>query len=275
MPVPTEVNECGTGPIRGPIRFVTDTDPWDGFEDWKSFDDLAWGMLKNVVESVFDVETAGRLDLVRDVYRLSFRIMKMQTRYPNDEPYLNALRSEMYFRTEDLRESDDRGIGIDHEQSISDQEVEAADCEVDYSRLDLLADWRSLGSFVSAKEDLVKIIGDAYTNSYGRLARHELDEDFVLFELRRMLVRQKAEILGARRYLESDRHQEMMQRHQSSTPLPSSPPASPPLPSSPPSPPLQPPPSSPPPLPSSPSSPPPLPSSPPSLPPLPPSQHEL
>jgi len=158
---------------------------------------LAWGTLKNVVESVFDMETAGRLDLVRDVYRLSFRIMKMQTRYPNDEPYLNALRSEMYFRTEDLRESDDRRIGIEHEESISDQEVEAADCEVDFDRIDMLADWRLLGQFISAKEDLVKIIGDAYADSYRRLARHDLDEDFVLFELRRMLVRQKAEILGA------------------------------------------------------------------------------
>ena len=252
MPV-REVDECGTGRIRGPVRFVTDADSWDGYEDWKIFDDLAWGTLKNVVESVFDMETAGRLDLVRDVYRLSFRIMKMQTRYPNDEPYLNALRSEMYFRTEDLRESDDRRIGIDHEESISDEEVEAADCEVDFDRIDMLADWRLLGQFVSAKEDLVKIIGDAYADSYRRLARHDLDEDFVLFELRRMLVRQKAEILGARRYLESDRHQEMMQRRQSSSqppppPLSPPPPSSPPLQQPPPSPPLQPPPPSPPPL---------------------------
>jgi hypothetical protein len=34
------------------------------------------------------------------------------------------------------------------------------------------------------------------------LESDELDEDFVLFEFRRMLVRQKAEILAARRYLD-------------------------------------------------------------------------
>jgi len=126
----------------------------------------------------------------------------MQSHFPLDEIALNALRSELYFRAEDLRESDDRGLGIDHSEEISDDEVEQAECQVDYNRLALLADWRSLDKFASVKEDLVKIIEDVYGDSFHRLARHNLEEDFVLFELRRMLVCQMAKVRGARRYLE-------------------------------------------------------------------------
>ena len=187
------------------IRFRApppDADPWNGFADWKVYDELAWEVMKRVVKSVFDVETAGRLDLVRDAYRMSYRLVKMQSSFPLDEGALNVLREEMYFRTQELRESDDRGLGIDHSVDISDDEVKKADCQVDHDRFVLLAEWRSLEKFVSAKEDLVRMIQKVYDDAYQRLESDELDEDFVLFEFRRMLVRQKAEILAARRYLD-------------------------------------------------------------------------
>jgi len=188
------------------IRFRApppDADPWNGFADWKVYDELAWEVLKRVVKSVFDVETAGRLDLVRDAYRMSYRLVKMQSSFPLDEGALNVLREEVYFRTQELRESDDRGLGIDHSVDISDDEVKKADCQVDHDRFVLLAEWRSLEKFVSAKEDLVRMIKKVYDDAYQRLEPDELDEDFVLFEFRRMLVRQKAEILAARRYLDT------------------------------------------------------------------------
>ena len=187
------------------IRFRApppDTDPWNGFADWKVYDELAWEVLKRVVKSVFDVEKAGRLDLVRDTYRMSYRLVQMQSSFPLDEGALNVLREEVYFRTQELRESDDRGLGIDHSVDISDDEVRKADCQVDHDRFALLAEWRSLEKFVSAKEDLVRMIKKVYDDAYQRLEPDELDEDFVLFEFRRMLVRQKAEILAARRYLD-------------------------------------------------------------------------
>ena len=187
------------------IRFRApppDADPWNGFADWKVYDELAWEVMKRVVKSVFDVETAGRLDLVRDAYRMSYRLVKMQSSFPLDEGALNVLREEVYFRTQELRESDDRGLGIDHSVDISDDEVKKADCQVDHDRFVLLAEWRSLEKFVSAKEDLVRMIEKVYDDAYQRLEPDELDEDFVLFEFRRMLVRQKAEILAARRYLD-------------------------------------------------------------------------
>ena len=188
------------------IRFRApppDADPWNGFADWKVYDELAWEVMKRVVKSVFDVETAGRLDLVRDAYRMSYRLVKMQSSFPLDEGALNVLREEVYFRTQELRESDDRGLGIDHSVDISDDEVKKADCQVDHDRFVLLAEWRSLEKFVSAKEDLVRMIKKVYDDAYQRLESDELDEDFVLFEFRRMLVRQKAEILAARRYLDT------------------------------------------------------------------------
>lgn len=191
---------------QGGIRFRApppDADPWNGFADWKVYDELAWEVMKRVVKSVFDVETAGRLDLVRDAYRMSYRLVKMQSSFPLDEGALNVLREEMYFRTQELRESDDRGLGIDHSVDISDDEVKKADCQVDHDRFVLLAEWRSLEKFVSAKEDLVRMIKKVYDDAYQRLEPDELDEDFVLFEFRRMLVRQKAEILAARRYLDT------------------------------------------------------------------------
>jgi hypothetical protein len=198
---PQEVYGCGTGCPRTLVR-ANDADPWNGFEDWKLYDDLAWKTLKKVVDSIFDADTAGRLDLVQDVYRLSFRILKMQSHFPSDEIALNALRSELYFRAEYLCESDDHGLGIDHSEEILEDEVEQAECQVDYDRIALLADWRSLDKFVSVKEDLIKIIEDVYGDSYQRLARPELDEDFVLFEFRRMLAREMAEVRGAEHYLE-------------------------------------------------------------------------
>jgi hypothetical protein len=177
------VDECGTGLPRIPrVSAPSDSDPWDGFADWKLSDELAWEVMKKVVKSVFDVETAGRLNLVRDVYRMSYRIMKMQSEFPLDENALNALLSEMYFRMQELRESDDRGLGIDHSKDISDDEVQKADCQVDYDRFALLAEWRSLQKFVSAKEDLVRMIEKVYDDAYQRLEPHELDEDFVLFD---------------------------------------------------------------------------------------------
>ena len=191
---------------QGGIRFRApppDADPWNGFADWKVYDELAWEVMKRVVKSVFDVETAGRLDLVRDAYRMSYRLVKMQSSFPLDEGALNVLREEVYFRTQELRESDDRGLGIDHSVDISDDEVKKADCQVDHDRFVLLAEWRSLEKFVSAKEDLVRMIQKVYDDAYQRLESDELDEDFVLFEFRRMLVRQKAEILAARRYLDT------------------------------------------------------------------------
>jgi hypothetical protein len=200
------------------IRFRApppDADPWNGFADWKVYDELAWEVMKRVVKSVFDVETAGRLDLVRDAYRMSYRLVKMQSSFPLDEGALNVLREEVYFRTQELRESDDRGLGIDHSVDISDDEVKKADCQVDHDRFALLAEWRSLEKFVSAKEDLVRMIEKVYDDAYQRLESDELDEDFVLFEFRRMLVRQKAEILAARRYLDMS--------PSSSTPPPSQP----------------------------------------------------
>ncbi len=154
------------------IRFRApppDADPWDGFADWKVFDELAWEVMKRVVKSVFDVETAARLDLVRDAYRMSYRIMKMQSEFPLDEDALNVLRAEMYFRTQELRESDDRCLGIDHSEDISDDEVQKADCQVDYDRFALLAEWRSLQKFVSAKEDLVRMIEKVYDDAYQHL----------------------------------------------------------------------------------------------------------
>ena len=190
---------------QGGIRFRApppDEDPWNGFADWKDYDEFAWEVMKRVVKSVFDVETAGRLDLVRDAYRMSYRLVKMQSEFPLDEGALNVLREEMYFRTQELRESDDRGLGIDHSVDISDDEVKKADCQVDHDRFVLLAEWRSLEKFISAKEDLVRMIEKVYDDAYQRLEPDELDEDFVLFEFRRMLVRQKAEILAARRYLD-------------------------------------------------------------------------
>jgi len=190
---------------QGGIRFRApppDADPWNGFADWKVHDEFAWEVMKRVVKSVFDVETAGRLDLVRDAYRMSYRLVKMQSSFPLDEGALNVLREEVYFRTQELRESDDRGLGIDHSVDISDDEVKKADCQVDHDRFALLAEWRSLEKFVSAKEDLVRMIKKVYDDAYQRLELDELDEDFVLFEFRRMLVRQKAEILAARRYLD-------------------------------------------------------------------------
>ena len=203
---------------QGGIRFRApppDADPWNGFADWKVYDELAWEVMKRVVKSVFDVETAGRLDLVRDAYRMSYRLVKMQSSFPLDEGALNVLREEVYFRTQELRESDDRGLGIDHSVDISDDEVKKADCQVDHDRFVLLAEWRSLEKFVSAKEDLVRMIKKVYDDAYQRLEPDELDEDFVLFEFRRMLVRQKAEILAARRYLDMS--------PSSSTPPPSQP----------------------------------------------------
>lgn len=191
---------------QGGIRFRApppDADPWNGFTDWKVNDEFAWEVMKRVVKSVFDVETAGRLDLVRDAYRMSYRLVKMQSSFPLDEGALNVLREEVYFRTQELRESDDRGLGIDHSVDISDDEVKKADCQVDHDRFVLLAEWRSLEKFVSAKEDLVRMIEKVYDDAYQRLESDELDEDFVLFEFRRMLVRQKAEILAARRYLDT------------------------------------------------------------------------
>ena len=124
----------------------------------------------------------------------------MQSHFPSDEIALNAL--SMYFRAEYLCESDDRGLGIDHSEEISEDEVEQAECQVDYDRITLLADWRSLDKFVCVKEGLINIIEDVYGDLYQRLARHELDEDFVLFEFRRMLAHQMAEVRGAERYLE-------------------------------------------------------------------------
>jgi hypothetical protein len=59
------------------------------------------------------------------------------------------------------------------------------------------------------------MIEKVYDDAYQRLESDELDEDFVLFEFRRMLVRQKAEILAARRYLDMS--------PSSSTPPPSQP----------------------------------------------------
>ena len=203
---------------QGGIRFRApppDADPWNGFADWKVYDELAGEVMKRVVKSVFDVETAGRLDLVRDAYRMSYRLVKMQSSFPLDEGALNVLREEVYFRTQELRESDDRGLGIDHSVDISDDEVKKADCQVDHDRFVLLAEWRSLEKFVSAKEDLVRMIEKVYDDAYQRLESDELDEDFVLFEFRRMLVRQKAEILAARRYLDMS--------PSSSTPPPSQP----------------------------------------------------
>ncbi len=126
----------------------------------------------------------------------------MQSEFPLDEVALNALRSEMYFRTQELRESDDRGLGIDHSEDISDNEVDQAECQVDNNRITLLGGRRSLVKFVCVKKDLIKIIEGVYRNSFQRLARHELDEDFVLFEFRQMLARQMAEVRGAERYLE-------------------------------------------------------------------------
>ena len=128
---PQGVDECGTGRPRTPHVCANDADPWEGFGVWKLYDDLAWKTLKKVVDSIFDGDTAGRLDLVRDVYRLSFRLIKMQSHFPLDEIALNALRSKLYFRAEDLRESDDRGLGIDHSEEISEDEVEQAECQVD------------------------------------------------------------------------------------------------------------------------------------------------
>ena len=129
---PQGVDECGTGHPRIPrVVCTNDTDPWEGFGVWKLYDNLAWKTLKKVVDSIFDGDTAGCLDLVRDVYRLSFRLIKMQSHFPLDEIALNALRSELYFRAEDLHESDDRGLSINHSEEISDDEVEQAECQVD------------------------------------------------------------------------------------------------------------------------------------------------
>jgi len=126
------VDKCEPGHPSTPCVVCTnDADPWEGLGVWKLCDDLAWKTLKKVVDSIFHGDTAGYLDLVRDVYRLSFRLIKMQSHFPLDEIALNPLRSKLYFRAEDLRESDDRGLGIDHSEEISEDEVEQAECQVD------------------------------------------------------------------------------------------------------------------------------------------------
>jgi hypothetical protein len=102
----------------------------------------------------------------------------------------------------ELRKSDDCGIGLGHDLEISEEEVKKADSKVNYDHINVLEDLRLLDKFVSVKEDLVKIIGDAYGESYPLLLRHNLDEDFVLFELRQMLCHQMAEVLGAQCRLE-------------------------------------------------------------------------
>jgi hypothetical protein len=75
---------------------------------------------------------------------------------------LNSIRSELYYKAGDLRESDDRGIGLNHELEILEEEVKKADSEVDYDLINFLEDWQLLDKFVSVN----------------------LDEHFVLFELR-------------------------------------------------------------------------------------------
>jgi hypothetical protein len=194
-----EVDECGTG-RSARVRVDADPNRWDGFEEWKLWDDMAWNVLEGVIKKMFNVEKAQRMKLVRDAYRSTFHLMKMQSNF-SEESALNAIRKEVYFRAGELRESDDRGIGIDHTEEISEEEVKEADVEVNYERIDFLADWRLLDKFVSVKESLVKVIGDAYDDSYRLLVRHNMDEDFVLFELRQMLCRQMAEVKGAQSQL--------------------------------------------------------------------------
>ncbi len=60
-----------------------------------------------------------------------FGSSNVQSHFPLDEIALNALRSELYFRSEDLRESDDCGLGIDHFEKILEDKVEQAKCQVD------------------------------------------------------------------------------------------------------------------------------------------------
>jgi hypothetical protein len=139
MSLNQEVDECGTG-RRAPVHVDADADRWDGFEDWKLFDGLAWKTLEKVVDSMFNEDRAGHLKIVRDVYRLSFRLMKMQSHFPLKETALNSIRSELYFKAEDLCESDDHGLSLDHDLEISEEEVEKADCEVNYDRISLVAD---------------------------------------------------------------------------------------------------------------------------------------
>jgi hypothetical protein len=111
---------------------------------------------KKVIERMFNMDKA------ECAYRLSVQLMKMQSHFPLEESPLNSIRSELYYKAGDLRKSDDRGIGLNHELEILEEEVKKADSEVDYDLIKFLEDWQLLDKFVSLN----------------------LDEHFVLFELR-------------------------------------------------------------------------------------------
>ncbi len=70
-----------------------DADYWDGLEDWKLFDDLAWKNLEKVVNELFSDKTKV-VKTIRHAYRLSFWLMRIQSNASVQKTVLN--HSKMY-----------------------------------------------------------------------------------------------------------------------------------------------------------------------------------
>jgi len=100
----------------------------------------------------------------------------------------------LFFEIRKLHYSNVLEIGIDHTLEISEKEIKKADFEVDYACINFLSEWQVLSKWASTKEEIIGIIKDAYNKSFWLLQKHDLHENFILFEFRHMLCRQMAKV---------------------------------------------------------------------------------
>ena len=148
-------------------------DYWDGLENWKLFDDLAWKNLEKVVNELFSDKTKV-VKTIRDAYRLSFWLMRIQSNASVQKTVLNHLKDVLFCKMKELHDSDDREIDLNHELEITEDKL---------------------------KKEILKVIGDAYDKLFQLLQRYDLDKDFVLFNLMETLCVQMAEICAAQHKL--------------------------------------------------------------------------
>jgi hypothetical protein len=135
MSLTEEVDKSGTSCI---ACTHADTDFWDRLEDWKLFDDLAWKNLEKVVNELFS-DKAKVVKTIQDAYRMSFRLMQIQSDASVQKTVLNHLKDVLFCKVKELQDSDDRKIDLDHELEISEDKL---------------------------KKEILKVIGDAWPCSF-------------------------------------------------------------------------------------------------------------
>ena len=143
---------------------------------------------------MFTKEKVVVLKIIQNAYCASFQFMKMQSNLLAPESALNWLRHLLFYEVRKLHDSNVLQIGIDHTLEISEKEIKKADFEVDYACINFLSEWQVLSKWASTKEEIIGIIKDAYNKSFWLLQKHDLHENFILFEFRHMLCRQMAKV---------------------------------------------------------------------------------